>query len=78
MRDNNTLLGRCCAAYGETIGDGWSPVLQIGVAAVLEHLAAELMAYQELRGSVTSHELARILLEAARPATGAVREVVHG
>lgn len=78
MLDNNTFLDRCCAAYNETVGNGWSPARHIGVAAVLEHLAAELLAYQELRGSVTSHELARILLEAARPATGAVQKVAHG
>lgn len=78
MLYNDTLLDRCCIAYNEALGTGCSPGRHVGVAAVLVHLAAEVMAYQELRGSVSSHELARLLLDAGKPAYEAPQETING
>ena len=63
--NENTLLGRCMRAYNEAPG----PCLATsrGISLVLEHLAAEIMAQQHMRGSMDAHEVARMLLEGARP-----------
>jgi hypothetical protein len=60
----NTLLGRCVAAFDdrhELLGpfdDDWQ---ELCVAAVLQHLAAELVVMLQRDPRFTVHELARIL-----------------
>lgn len=60
----NTLIGRCMRAYDEA--PAWGAAHPDGIALVLEHLAAEIMAEQHIRGSMDAHEAARMLLEGAR------------
>lgn len=36
-----------------------------GVSLVLEHLAAEIMAVQHMRGAMDAHDVARMLLDGA-------------
>ena len=60
---DNTLLGRCMRAYDEA--PAWGSAHPKGIALVLEHLAAEVMAQQHMRGSIDAHEVARMLLEGA-------------
>lgn len=73
--NENTLLGRCMRAYNEAPG----PCLATarGMVLVLEHLAAEIMAQQHMRGSMDAHEVARMLLEGARHPKLS-QEVRHG
>jgi hypothetical protein len=54
MRAYNEAPGNCLATSK-------------GVSLVLEHLAAEIMAEQHMRGSMDAHDVARMLLEGARP-----------
>ena len=73
MSTDNTLLGRCTVAYAEawnermkTLGPAgktdWPDHAQRrGVAAVLEHLAAELTALNQRNERLTVHELSRLL-----------------
>jgi len=83
MTDNNTLLGRCTVAYAEawnerikTMGPAgkleWPDDAQRqGVAAVLEHLAAELLVMNQRNERLSVHEVARIFrLEAAGELAG--------
>lgn len=62
----NTLLGRCVAAFDERyeltgpFDDDWS---EMCVAAVLRHLAAELVVMNQRNPRLTVHELARIIQE---------------
>lgn len=83
MNPNNTLLGRCTVAYAEawnerfkTMGPAgkveWPDDAQRqGVAAVLEHLAAELLVMNQRNERLTVHEAARMLtLEAAGELAG--------
>lgn len=60
---DNTLLGRCMRAYDEA--PAWGSAHPKGIALVLEHLAAEVMAQQHMRGAMDAHEVARMLLEGA-------------
>jgi hypothetical protein len=77
MTYDNTLLGRCLLAYEER----YSKVAGIfmppnsctrpAVAAVLEHLAAELLVMKQRNERLSVHEVARILtLEAAGESAG--------
>lgn len=59
----NTLLGRCMRAYDEA--PAWGSAHPKAIAMVLEHLAAEVMAQQHMRGAMDAHEVARMLLEGA-------------
>jgi hypothetical protein len=52
MRAYNEAPGHCLATTR-------------GMSLVLEHLAAEIMAMQHMRGSMDAHEVARMLLEGA-------------
>lgn len=63
----NTLIDRCRRAYDEA--PGWGTAHPKGIALVLEHLAAEIMAQQHMRGSMDAHDVARLLLESSRPQT---------
>jgi len=62
----NTLLGRCVAAFDDRhellgpLDDDWQDLC---VAAVLRHLAAELVVMNQRNPRLTVHELARILQE---------------
>lgn len=68
---DNTLLGRCTVALEEAINASGYPAhttrtRRAGVAAVLEHLAAELVVLNQREPRVSVHEVARMLtLEAA-------------
>jgi hypothetical protein len=69
---DNTLLGRCTVAYEEAFNDAlqaWpdSSARRRGVAAVIEHLAAELMVmHQRNEGRLSAHDAAQLLLEDLR------------
>lgn len=54
-------------AYDEA--PAWGAAHPVAIALVLEHLAAEIMAQQHMRGSMDAHEVARLLLESSRPYT---------
>lgn len=73
----NTLLGRCTVAYAEAFeaaitSQAIAPQSRrAGVAAVLEHLAAELLVMNQRNDRLSVHEVARILtLEAAGELAG--------
>lgn len=77
MNTDNTLLGRCTVAYAEaleaSISSETSPQqsLRASMAAVLEHLAAELIVMNQRNERLSVHEVARILtLEAAGELAG--------
>jgi hypothetical protein len=67
---DNTLLGRCTVAYEEAFNDAlqaWpdASARRRGVAAVIEHLAAELLVMnQRNEGRLSAHDAARMLREA--------------
>ncbi len=71
MDENNTLLGRCLVAYSEAFeaaitSEAVAPQSRrAGVAAVLAHLAAELLVMNQQTERLTVHELARLLCEEA-------------
>jgi hypothetical protein len=64
----DTLLGRCTVAYEEAFNDAlqaWPDVSarRRGVAAVIEHLAAELLVmHQRNEGRLSAHDAAQLLL----------------
>jgi hypothetical protein len=68
----NTLLGRCTVAYEEAFNDAlqaWpdASARRRGVAAVIEHLAAELMViHQRNEGRLSAHDAAQLLREDLR------------
>ena len=68
----NTLLGRCTVAYEEAFNDAlqaWpdASARRRGVAAVIEHLAAELLVmHQRNEGRLSAHDAARMLREGLR------------
>lgn len=64
---DNTLLGRCTVAYEEALSSGGSSAYyRDGIRAVIEHLAAELVALDQSRSDpLSAHEVARWLLEEA-------------
>jgi hypothetical protein len=76
MTPDNTLLGRCLVSYEEAFEQeisSWpdSSARRRGVAAVLEHLAAEMLVLNQRDDRLTVHQLARILtLEAAGELAG--------
>jgi hypothetical protein len=55
----NTLLGRCCAAYDEASEHG---VERDAVIALFQHLAAELIYEEHHRGHLTGHDVCRLLI----------------
>ena len=63
----NTLIGRCTVAYEEAFNDAlqaWpdASARRRGVAAVIEHLAAELLVmHQRNEGRLSAHDAARML-----------------
>lgn len=64
MTFHNTLLGRCATAYEERHAD-LGPLddeVPLCVAAVLEHLAAEIVVLHQQEPRLTAHELARRLI----------------
>jgi len=74
---DNTLLGRCTVALKEALAPSvpltieQSAAARRGVAAVLEHLAAEMLVLNQRNDRLTVHELARTLtLEAAGELAG--------
>jgi|LauGreDrversion4_2_1035121.scaffolds.fasta_scaffold76615_7 hypothetical protein len=74
---DNTLLGRCTVALTEALMGDLPPTTEQkagarrGVAAVLEHLAAEMVWLNQKNPSLTVHELARTLtLESAGELAG--------
>jgi len=71
----NTLLGRCMRAYNEAPGHCLATAR--GMSLVMEHLAAEIMAQQHMRGAMDAREVARMLLEGAHHPSIS-REVRHG
>ena len=77
MNPDNTLLGRCTVAYSEAFeaaitSQAIAPQSRrAGVAAVLEHLAAELLVLNSRNDRLSVHEVARMLrLEAAGELAG--------
>jgi hypothetical protein len=63
----NTILGRCCAAY-ETRFHDLGPddeEVTLCVAAVLDQLAGEILVLHEREPRLTVHELARLLMREA-------------
>lgn len=72
---DNTLLNRCTLAYQEAIASATYPAHttrthRAGVASVLEHLAAELLVLTA-RGPLSAHDVARLLIDAAKQPQGA-------
>ena len=69
---DNTLLGRCTVAYEEAFNDAlqaWpdTSARRRGVAAVIEHLAAELLVmHQRNEGRLSAHDAAQLLREDLR------------
>jgi hypothetical protein len=77
MTNDNTLLGRCLVAYEEAFEEAITSQAvnpmsrRRGLAAVLEHLAVELVVMNQRDPRLTVHELARRLtLEAAGELAG--------
>ena len=73
MPYKNNLLGRCSVALDAAISGSDYPAhtmrtRQRGVAAVFEHLAAELILAGQRDKAMTVHGAARLLLEAAKEA----------
>jgi ribosomal protein S18 acetylase RimI-like enzyme len=68
---NNTLLNRCTVAYEEAFEAAMTSqainpqARRHGVAAVLEHLAAELVVMNQREKRLSVHEVAQILSAAA-------------
>lgn len=65
---NDTLLGRCTAALSEAHElagpfDDWT---EMCTGAVLEHVAAEIVALHQREPRLSVHELARILAAEGR------------
>lgn len=77
MNPDNTLLGRCTLVFGEALLPGTpltreqSAGARRGVAAVLEHLAAELLVMNQRNERLSVHECARLLIDAAQEVTRA-------
>jgi hypothetical protein len=70
---DNTLLGRCVVAYEEAFNtfNINSSRRRVGMASVLEHLAAEIIVMHQREPQLSVHELARRLtLEAAGELAG--------
>jgi len=72
MSTDSTLLGRCTVAYTEAVNSLDYPYhttrsRRRGVAAVLEHLAAELLVLNQRNERLTVHELSRLLRQEAQP-----------
>jgi ribosomal protein S18 acetylase RimI-like enzyme len=71
MTAENTLLGRCTVAYSEAFeaeitSQAISPQSRrAGVAAVLEHLAAELLVMHQQDHRLSVHEMAQVLKNAS-------------
>lgn len=77
MNPKNTLLGRCIVAYSEAFeaaitSEAVAPQSRrAGVAAVLAHLAAELLVLNQRNDRLSVHEITRMLtLEAAGELAG--------
>ena len=70
MTHENTLLGRCCTAYEERyeLTGPFDDPTPLCVAAVLEHLAAEILVLHQREPRMTVHELARLLIRDASSA----------
>jgi hypothetical protein len=73
----NTLLGRCLVAYEEAFEEAITSQTvnpmsrRAGIAAVLEHLAAEIIVLHQRDDRLTVHQLVHILtLEAAGELAG--------
>lgn len=68
MTAENTLLDRCVVAYSEAFesaitSDAVVPnSRRAGVAAVLDHLAGEIVVLHQQEPRLTVHELARLLI----------------
>jgi hypothetical protein len=67
MAYDNTLLGRCVAAHDEALElcgpfDDWQEPC---VAAVLQHLAAEITVLHQAEPRLSLHEFARLLVREA-------------
>jgi len=54
-----TLLDRCCMAYDEASNHG---VERAAVIALFQHLAAELIVEQDLKGHLSGHDVCRLLI----------------
>lgn len=69
---DNTMLGRCTVAYEDAFNDAlhsWpdASARRRGVAAVIEHLAAELLVmHQRNEGRLSAHDAAQMLRDAVR------------
>ena len=81
MTENNTLLGRCTVAYVEGFDSELTSSIsqpqsrRAGVAAVLDHLAAEIAVMLERAPNLTAHQIITILrLEAAGELGGHERD----
>lgn len=66
----NTLLGRCHLAYLESFGEGLlddpDHAVRLGIAGLLQHIAAEVLVIEQCRPAMAAHEVARILIDAAK------------
>jgi hypothetical protein len=64
MTFENSLLGRCCAAYETRFHDLGTndDEIPLCVAAVLDHLAGEIQVLHRQEPRLTVHELARLLI----------------
>jgi len=65
---NNTLLDRCAAAYEDAILSQYNH--ERAIAAVLEHVAAELVVMCQRNKAMTAFECARLLIDAAKESNG--------
>lgn len=69
----NTLLGRCHLAYLESFGEGLlddpDRAVRLGVAGLLQHIAAEVLVVEQCRPAMAAYDVARMLIDAAKEAT---------
>jgi hypothetical protein len=64
MTFENTILGRCCAAYETRFHDlgTYDDETSLCVAAVLDHLAGEILVLYQQEPGLTVHEVAGLLI----------------
>lgn len=66
----NTLLGRCHMAYLESYGEALlndpDRAVQLGVAGLLQHIAAEVLVLEQCRSVMSAHQVAGVLIDASK------------
>jgi len=67
MTFHNSILGRCCAAYESRFHDlgTYDDETSLCVAAVLDHLAGEILVLHRQEPRLTVHQLTQLLIREA-------------